>query len=156
MPHPLRPLLSILIPGLALLGCGPTTPPKEATFTNLQPILTRSCALSASCHQTASPSLGNLNLSVGKAYCSLLGQTGGATYRDMAKGDFPRRVEAGNRDRSFLYKKLVLTDAETGSTKPLGQRMPLGAMLDADETDLFGRWIDAGAKDDSPSPAGCN
>lgn len=142
---------------VAVAGCGTPTPPqKEATFTNIQPILTRSCALSASCHQSAVTSTGDLNLSVGKAYCALLGQSGGATYRDSAKAAFPRRVVAGDHGQSFLYKKLALTDAESGLMKPLGQRMPIGAVLDADELDLFARWIDAGAKDDSPTPAGCN
>lgn len=116
-----------------------------ASFASVQTILTRSCALSASCHQSAVAQTGNLKLAAGSAYCSLLGAAGGATYRAAAQMTFPRRVVVGSRQRSFLYKKLILTDAEMGPDKDLGSRMPVGAMLDPDEIDLFGRWIDAGA-----------
>jgi hypothetical protein len=131
------------------------TPPKEAKFSNLTPIFTRSCNFSA-CHERANPAYGNLKLTAPDAYCALTGQMGGATYRMAAQGDFPRRVVSGDRQKSFLYKKLILTKDESGPMKPLGSRMPyLGEMLDAAEIDLFGRWIDAGAKDDSPTAGPC-
>jgi hypothetical protein len=33
------------------------------------------------------------------------------------------------------------------ATQPLGERMPRGGMLDSAEVELFGRWIDEGARD---------
>ncbi len=135
----------LVLPWLAA-GCGGDTPPKAATFANLQPIFTRACTFS-SCHGNGG-NMGNLSLGTG-AYCNLTGATAGLTFRDTAKGQFPHRVVAGDRAHSFLYKKLTLSDAESGTDTALGMRMPFGnPPLGADEIDLFGRWIDAGAPSD--------
>ncbi len=49
-------------------------------------------------------------------------------------------VEAGNRDGSVLYLKLM-------GDEDYGSQMPLGSTLEAAEIELFGRWIDEGAQD---------
>jgi hypothetical protein len=81
--------------------------------------------------------------------------TQGQTYRTDAKAMFPKRVVAGNRGQSYLYKKLTLGSAESGRTTMLGQRMLIGGALDDAEIDLVGRWIDSGATDDSMTAGPC-
>jgi len=142
---------------LALLGCGqpPSTP---VTFAQIRPLLKTSCALSSSCHAISTAAQGNLSLTDTDAYCALVGATQGATYRATAKAQYPHRVVAGDKASSFLYKKLTLAGADSGSTTPLGIVMPLNQPLDAASIDLFARWIDGGAQNDSgmAAPAGCN
>jgi hypothetical protein len=126
----------------------------QLRYSDLQFIFARSCATS-SCHGQLSTDTGNLQLSPTGAYCNLTGATAGATYRDGARADFPRRVVPGDRARSFLYQKITLTDAQMGETQPLGSRMPKDSMLDAAEIERFGRWIDAGALDNSGTTGSC-
>lgn len=159
-----RSRLGIVADGLALLallavGCGQD--PKDnqpVTFSELRPLLKTSCALSSSCHAASSTASGSLSLAEADAYCALVGATQGATYRSTAKGQYPRRLVAGDKDASFLYQKLTLAPADSGPTKPLGSVMPLFQPLDAANIDLFGRWIDGGAQNDTgvAAPAGCN
>lgn len=158
-----RSRLGTLADGLALLallglGCGQDPPEPPVTFSELRPLLKTSCALSSSCHAAASNASGSLSLSEADAYCALVGATQGATYRSTAKGQYPRRLIAGDKDGSFLYQKLTLAPADSGPTKPLGAVMPLFQPLDAANIDLFGRWIDGGAQNDTgvAAPAGCN
>lgn len=149
------PALAPLLPLLVLAACG--APPPEAKFSALQAIFTRSCNFNA-CHATASPAYGNLKLAGAgnDAYCALTGQAGGATHRAEAiSAGFPRRVVKGDPAKSYLHKKLVLTDAESGAGKPLGERMPRGFTLEASEVDLFARWISDGAQDDNPTAGPC-
>lgn len=136
---------------LAILSACGSAP----NFSELQPIISVSCAL-ASCH--GSSKQGMMSLAASDAYCSLVGEAAGATYRDTAKAQFPRRVTPGSRDQSFVYKKLTLTSAESGDTKPLGDVMPQNQpFTDHEYIDRFGRWIDGGAKNvnGEPAPAGC-
>lgn len=144
---------------LALLapGCGDNQPAPPVTFSELRPLLKTSCALSTSCHAAASTSSGSLSLADADAYCSLVGATQGATYRSTAKAQYAHRVVAGDKDNSFLYQKLVLAPADSGPAKPLGTVMPLYQPLDAPNIDLFARWIDGGAQNDTgvAAPAGC-
>ena len=65
---------------------------------------------------------------------------------------------AGDKDNSLLYQKLILAPADSGPGKPLGTVMPLYQPLDAANIDLFARWIDGGAQNDTgvAAPAGCN
>ncbi len=113
-----------------------------------------SCTFSA-CHGTGKA--GSLSLVAADSYCALVGSRDGATFLSTAKDGFPRRVVAGNRSSSFLYRKLTLTAAESGSTKPLGEVMPQNQPLDAKSIDLFARWIDGGAQNlaGQPAPGGC-
>ena len=64
---------------------------------------------------------------------------------------------AGSKSTSFLYRKLTLTSAESGSSKPLGEVMPQNQPLDAKSIDLFARWIEGGAQNlaGQPAPGGC-
>lgn len=134
---------------------GSNTP---VTFAQLRPLLKATCALGSSCHAMAVTSQGNLSLADADAYCALVGKTQGATYRSSAKGQYPHRVVASDKANSFVYQKLTLAYADSGTAKPLGTVMPLNQPLDAANIDLFARWIDAGAQNDSgtAAPAGCN
>ena len=163
-PSSLRGRLLVRVDGLALaallaLGCGQDPMNNQpVTFSELRPLLKTSCALSSSCHAVAATGSGNLSLAEADAYCSLVGATQGATYRSTAKSQYPRRLVPGDKDGSFLYQKLTLAPADSGPTKPLGAVMPLYQPLDAANIELFARWIDGGAQNDSgaPAPTGCN
>jgi len=118
--------------------------------------MNRACAFS-SCHAQSGSPAGGLVLQGDAAYCNLVGATKGATTLTTARATYPQRVTPGNRQASFLYKKLTMTPAESGTTKPLGTLMPQGSPLEAVETDVFGSWIDSGAPNaaGAPAPAGC-
>lgn len=144
---------------VALLGlvsfarCGGDGPPPS--YSEVQTLMNVSCNLS-SCH--GSSRQGMLSLQASDSYCALVGNSGGATALATAKGQFPRRVVPGNRESSFLYKKLTLTPAESGPSKPLGDVMPQNQpFADKANIELFGRWIDAGALDANgqPAPGSC-
>ena len=151
-----RGAIIVLAGGLMAAACGSESGPKtqDMPFNELRFIIARSCA-SSSCHGDASMPTGNLLMSPTDAFCNLTGPTSGLTFRTTAQGDFPRRVVAGDRAHSFLYKKLSLTDAEMGETMPLGERMPKGGMLDPVEVEKFGAWIDAGARDQNGTTGSC-
>ncbi len=136
---------------LAMAGCGSGPPP---SYSEVQAAMNTSCTFS-SCHGTSRA--GGLSLVASDSYCALVGSRDGATVLLTAKDPFPRRVVAGSRDKSFLYRKLTLSAAESGSGKPLGQGMPPGQPLDAQTLDLFGRWIDGGAANPAgiAAPGGC-
>jgi hypothetical protein len=124
-------------------------------YSEVQGLMNVSCTLS-SCH--GSSRQGMLSLTASDSYCALVGNTGGATALTSARGQFPRRVVPGNRAESFLYKKLTLTPAESGPGKPLGDVMPQNQpFVDKTNIELFGKWIDAGARDasDQPAPGAC-
>ena len=147
--------LSGLLCSIALgAGCGGDSN-AEPTFADVQALTNISCALS-SCH--GSSKQGMLSLVAADEYCALVGTTNGATSLSTAKSQFPRRVVPGNRAASFLYKKLTLTTAESGPTKPFGEVMPQNQpFVDPANIELFGKWIDAGAKDanGNPAPGNC-
>lgn len=137
----------------ALSRCGDGGPPPS--YSEVQTLMNVSCTLS-SCHGSARQ--GMLSLVASDSYCALVGSSGGATVLSTAKGQFPRRVVPGNREASFLYKKLILTPDESGPSKPLGIVMPENqAFADKANIELFGRWIDAGAKNanDQAAPGSC-
>lgn len=131
-------------------GCGQPTP----TYAEVQGLMNVSCTFSA-CHGTGRA--GGLSLVAADSYCQLVGQKDGATYRTEAKDPYPRRVVAGNHTASFLHRKLTLTTAESGASKPLGDVMPQNQPLDQKSIDTFTRWIDGGAPDGNgtPAPANC-
>lgn len=140
----------VLVGGLSL-ACGTAPPP---SYSEVQGLLNVSCTFSA-CHGTTKA--GNLSLVAADSYCNLVGGRDGATFLSTAKDGFPRRVVAGDRAKSFLYRKLTLTSAESGSSKPLGEVMPQNQPLDAKSIDLFARWIDGGAPNlaGQSAPGGC-
>lgn len=148
---------------LTLVGCGGDTtgqdmgadlPLPKGTFAELQPLFTRACTFS-SCHGSAMK--GELLLTGDGAYCNLVGAKQGGTVWPSAKGTFPRRVTPGDRTKSFLYKKLTLTPAEDGVNTTYGTLMPQGGSLAASEIEIFGLWIDKGAKalDDQTGSGSC-
>lgn len=151
----MRGVTLILTSGLIVAGCEGSQPGTQAVRSvDLEFIFARSCAFSA-CHGEARTTTGNLKLSGTDALCNLTGPSSGLTFRAEARTDFPRRVVPGDRQHSFLYQKLTLSDAQMGATQPLGERMPRGGMLDSAEVELFGRWIDDGAQDDRGTGGSC-
>ncbi|MBL9006520.1 MAG: hypothetical protein JNJ46_19850 [Myxococcales bacterium] len=133
------------------LGCGSPPPP---SYTEVQALMNTSCTFS-SCHGTGRA--GGLSLVASDSYCALVGTRDGATSLLTAKDPFPRRIIPGSRSQSFLYRKLTLSAADSGTGKPLGQGMPPNQPLDEKSLDLFGRWIDSGALNTAgiAAPGGC-
>ncbi len=96
-------------------------------FRDIRPILQRTCQ---GCHQPATKS-GDLVLTTYEAF--------------LAGGAKGKVVEPGQPTRSLVIAYL------TGDVKP---QMPFGgAPLAASQIDLFRRWIEEGAKDDTPAVA---
>lgn len=97
---------------------------------DIQPIFTRSCALS-SCH--ASPGQSGLVLEVGQSYAALV---------DIASVQEPalKRVEAFLPDESYLVTKLE-------GRQTVGTRMPPVGSLPSNEIRLIRNWIAKGATD---------
>lgn len=119
---------------LLLVGCADTqdTSPIEGTVSfadEIQPILA-SCA---GCHQGETPD-GSLDLS-GDMYAKLVEQASGQS--DLAL------VEPGDSRYSYVWHKLNGSQSLAGGA---GTRMPLGTPLTADDIELVGLWIDAGAE----------
>lgn len=141
--------LGLLVLGLAI-GCGSPPP----SYSEVQALMNTSCTFS-SCHGTGRA--GSLSLVASDSYCALVGTRDGATSLLTAKDPFPRRVVPGSRSTSFLYRKLTLTAAESGTGKPLGEVMPQNQPLDSKSIELFGRWIDGGAANTAgiAAPGGC-
>ncbi len=142
--------LFVAVPAATLLGCG--QPP---TFSDLEPLINTSCALS-SCHGISRQ--GMMSLLPADAYCALVGPKDGATYRSTAIAQYPRRVVPGSRQESFVYIKLTLPPGQSGDTQPLGSVMPQDMPFqDPSNIELFGKWIDGGAKDANgqPAPSSC-
>lgn len=92
----------------------------------VQPIFTASCG----CHGGGQPAQG-LSLAEGSAYASLVG---------VASAQQPAllRVEAGAPDASYLLHKLQ-------ASPPVGEQMPLGGALAAEQVARISAWIAAGA-----------
>lgn len=152
-----RLILALSALALGVLGCGGAAD-TPVTYADIKPLVRTSCALSASCHGASSTYSGSLSLTETDGYCALVGAMQGATYRQTAKAQYPHRVVASDKANSFLYQKLVLATADSGASKPLGTVMPLNQPLDDANIELFARWIDGGAKNDTGTlaPAGCN
>jgi len=107
-------------------GAGKSQPAAPVSyFKEIRPILQRNCQ---GCHQPATKS-GDLLLTTYDGF-----MTGGAKGKVIAPGQ---------PDKSLVIAYL------TGEAKP---QMPFGAApLPAEQVDLFRRWIQQGAKDDSPA-----
>jgi hypothetical protein len=91
-------------------SCTTTLPPAISFATNIQPIFTRSCAVSG-CHDSTFK-IQNLDLSVGQAY----GQLVDVPSTEQSK---LLRVKPGFPDDSYLVRKL------DGGPNISGQQMPL-------------------------------
>lgn len=133
---------------LASLGCendggtlfpDPTAPPPVpgepvSLARNVQPILTARCA-SAGCHAGPTPAL-DLILEGGRLYDPQQGAVG------VQSLEVPPtlRIEAGSAARSYLVNKLT-------GVSIVGDRMPPGDPLEAEQLDVIRRWIDEGARD---------
>jgi hypothetical protein len=114
-------------------GGGSTNPAakEDPSFAgDIQPIFSRSCALS-SCH--AAPGQLGLVLSTGQSYAGLV---------DVAAAQEPtmKRVAPFAPEESYLITKLEGRQAE-------GQRMPPALPLSSSEIQLMRNWITKGAKD---------
>lgn len=138
----------LLVAGLAMMACVdldiqplPTVaPPGQHPIANpsfasdLQPVLTQSCATSGVCHLGPSSQQG-LDLGSGQSYGNLV---------DVAANEQPAlmRVRPGQPDSSYLILKL---EPDPNNTVP-GSRMPSGASpLPPEVIQSFRNWIANGA-----------
>jgi len=107
-------------------------PAIKATLTQIQnEIFTPSCATSG-CHSGSNPPDG-LHLTAGDSYSNIVNVN--AVQSDLD------RIEPGDPDSSYLYRKLL-------GTGIVANRMPLGApRLPQEQIDLVKQWILDGAED---------
>jgi hypothetical protein len=108
-------------------------PPVEVPFSEVLSIIQAEC----SCHRSGAPPAG-LDLSDGAAYGSLV-----SVPSTQAPG--VNRVEPGDPDNSYLYRKLLGEQAQVGGS---GVRMPAGGAppLPQDQLDVVRDWILGGAQ----------
>lgn len=100
--------------------------------TEIQPILSRSCAI-AGCHTGSAPTAG-LNLSAGQSHAGLVNRPSSFVSGAVL-------VRPGDAAGSYLVTKLTCTSC------PAGTRMPRFAPpLPTGEIDLIRAWIDGGAR----------
>ena len=119
--------------GVIDLGTGPP-PGVGPTLAAIQTsIFTPQCAF-AGCHAGPGAQQG-LDLSAGTTYA----HTVGVASVELITFD---RVAPGNAADSYLYMKIA------GDPRIIGDRMPLGGTLTADQIDAVRAWIDAGARND--------
>jgi hypothetical protein len=133
-------LIITLLKGIELFSAekiGSSTK-KEISFSrDIQPILTKSCAV-PECHVGPKPAKGMI-LTEDQAYNNLVNVKSKESPRQM-------RVAPGDLKKSYLYDKL------TGNHND-GDRMPPKKRLPKESIELFKVWILAGAPDDSPAVA---
>jgi hypothetical protein len=113
-----------------VVGPPPVAAPK---LTELQSaIFTPKCAIPG-CHAPPAPEQG-MNLSDGNTFTYTVG------VNSTELSGF-KRVLPGIGSDSYLYMKI------TADPRIVGERMPFGGMLTADEIEKVKAWIDAGALD---------
>lgn len=106
-----------------------TPTPAPVSFAALEAdILVPTCGFSA-CHGNGA---GGLTLKAGQSYTNLVGVPSVQVPASM-------RVSPGNPDDSYLIQKLE------GAAGIVGDPMPPGTPLDADDLALFRRWVEEGA-----------
>ena len=116
------------------LGLAEQKVEKEISFTtDIQPILTKSCAV-PECHTGPKPAKG-LVLDAAKAYFNLVKVKSKESPRQM-------RVAPGDLDKSYLFDKI------TGNHND-GDRMPPKKRLPKESIELVKSWILAGAPEDA-------
>jgi hypothetical protein len=118
--------------GVVSIVSGP--PPDDApTLSELQSSLfTPRCGVPG-CHGPPAPEQG-MNLSAGNTFAYTVGV-------DSTELSGFKRVAPGDAADSYLYMKLA------GDPRIVGDRMPFGGVLTAEEIEAVGAWIDAGALD---------
>lgn len=110
--------------------------PAVSFATDVQPILTSSCAKST-CHAGFNPDAG-LDLREGNAHASLV------DLETTQCSGSRTRVVPGDLEESYMFHKLLGTDMCGNS-----RRMPLGgAPLSAEKLDIIAAWICGGARND--------
>ena len=132
----MRKLLVIFgfLAGCAASAPTATTPTGEPKLAWIQAnVFDKNCSASG-CHSGGSPA-GNMDLTAGNAYGSLLGVPSQAKDKD---GKALNRVEAGVPDRSAISLRL----AGPYGAMPM---MPPGLKLDQYKIDAINNWILAGA-----------
>jgi hypothetical protein len=113
-------------------GADPSAPAAVMFAKDVQPLLTRSCALS-SCHGAAKSA--GMQLTAGMAYGNIV---------NVKSTEVPQlmRVKPSKPDSSYAVMKLE-------GRQTVGAQMPLtGGPLPAAEIQAFRDWIKAGAKND--------
>jgi hypothetical protein len=102
---------------------------------NVQPLFNGSC----NCHQST-PLMAPFSLKAGESYAALVNAA------SMQLPAMPR-VKPGVLNESYLWHKVNGTQAEAcvGGMCGSGMIMPYTLPLRADELDVIGRWIAAGA-----------
>ena len=124
------------VSGDAGTACAPLDPKFSVLFAEI--FNTPTCNLAAACHGMGAQ--GDLLYDTDVATAHM--QTTGDTFRTDSRGQFPKRVESGMPDQSFLWIKL------TDSMVPGGQ-MPLAANpLNQCQLDAVKAWIENGAAND--------
>src|SRR5262245_14295416 len=105
-------------------------PPQSDFDVLVQPIFTARCAF-LGCHAGSGPAQG-VNLEVGKAYDEIVNvPSNRLSYYLLVKPSDP--------DSSLLYLKVAT------SNPPIGERMPFGGLLSAQDIGILHDWIAAGA-----------
>ena len=127
-----------LVLGLLSAGCerASIVAPEQLapTLTDIQAtIFDTNCAVSG-CHAGASPQLGQ-DLSAGQSFSNIVG------VQSVERSNLAR-IEPGDPENSYLFKKL------RGDADIVGAQMPLGrAALSQEQIDLVRDWILDGALD---------
>ena len=143
-----------MIPLALALGCGggispmPSADAGPVHFSSLEdPAKFKwktTCAISVTCHGSASGRLGNIDLET-DPYRALVGQATVETMYPTAEAMYPSLVIPGNSAQSFLMVKLELPRSDTPDPN-LGTYMPQSAAhFDAALLASFKAWIDDGA-----------
>ena len=118
--------------GVVSMVGGPPAP-DAPTLSELQSsVFTPRCAFPG-CHAPPVPEQG-MDLSVGSTFASTVGV-------DSTELSGFKRVAPDNAADSYLYMKVA------GDPRIVGERMPFGGMLTAEEIEGVRAWIDAGALD---------
>lgn len=120
-------------------SCKTLPPPTVSFANNIQPLFTRSCAVSSACHTGPVPAQG-LDLSAGKAYGAIVGVPATEVKKDL--------VSRGNPGRSYVQEK-VDAGVSGSSSQPGVTAMPLGCpgsptqgvCFSSDESAALRTWI---------------
>jgi hypothetical protein len=113
---------------------GALPPPVPWGFDAVKPALVGECAI-PSCHGDQD-TMGGMQLTADVAYANLVGAR--ATEVEM------QRVAPGDPASSYLLRKLL------GTPAIIGQPMPIGASLPADQLRMISDWIATGAASTAP------
>ena len=120
------------------LACGESTLealPESPVLADVQTLVFEPACATAGCHDASAA--GDLDLSTeDRSRADLLDVT---PLNGAARSSGWKRVVAGSRDDSFLYRKIVKPGLGEGAA------MPIGVRLTEPYVGLIERWIDQGA-----------